>query len=319
MVEMMYAVSINEFGGPDVLRYQEVPRPQPTDDQLLVKIHAAGINPVDWKTRMGRGMAHQPGFTLPYILGWDISGEVVEVGASVDSFSVGDQVFGMIGFPGEGAAYAQYAVVNPDHIARKPRTLSHIEAGAIPLVALTTWQALFDTADLQPGQRILIHAAAGGIGHIAVQLARWRGAEIWGTASANNATFLKELGVDHVVDYTAAPFEDQVENMQVVFDTVGGEITLRSFKTLQVGGFLVSIQGHPDVDLARDTPAGLGSKWILVQTNADQLKTISNLIDEGHIKPHISTVLPLANAGEAHRLSETGHTRGKIVLEVSHS
>ncbi len=319
MVEMMYAVSINEFGGPDVLRYQEVPRPQPTDNQLLVKIHAAGINPVDWKTRMGRGMAHQPGFTLPYILGWDISGEVVEVGANVDSFSVGDQVFGMIGFPGEGAAYAQYAAVNPDHIARKPRTLSHIEAGAIPLVALTTWQALFDTADLQPGQRILIHAAAGGIGHIAVQLARWRGAEIWGTASAKNATFLKELGVDHIVDYTAAPFEDQVEDMQVVFDTVGGEITLRSFKTLQVGGFLVSIQGHPDVDLARDTPAGLSSKRILVQTNADQLKVISSLIDEGHLKPHISTVLPLANAGEAHRLSETGHTRGKIVLEVSHS
>src|SRR6185437_10697964 len=247
----MHAVRLHQYGAAENLIYEETQRPEPLPGEALVRIRAIGVNPVDWKTREGRGVAETP--DSPIILGWDIAGVVEEVGADVDQFAAGDDVFGMVRFPEFGNAYAGYVAAPASDLAKKPANISFAEAAAAPLVALTAWQALFDVAQLQAGQTLLVHAAAGGVGHVAVQLAKWRGAQVIGTASARNADFLRGLGVDQVIDYTHERFEDAARavDVDVVLDTQGEETQRRSFTVIKPGGMLVSIAQMPDEALAQ--------------------------------------------------------------------
>lgn len=311
----MKAVVINQYGEPDELTYTEVPRPKVTDDTILVRVHAAGINPVDWKTRRGRGMAKRYGDNpFPLIIGWDISGVVEAVGANIRDFQVSDEVYGMVGFPDVGGAYAEYVLTTPQYISHKPKNLSHTEASVIPLAALTAWQAMFDTANLQPEQKILIHAAAGGVGHIAVQLARWKGAYVYGTASARNTDFLQSIGVNEHIDYQTANFEEVLSDVDVVFDLIGGVVAQKSAQTLTQGGFLVSIQ-KTGTDF-ETLPDHIQWQWILVEPNPHTLKQITEIVEAGQLKPAISHTFSLKELPDAHRQSESGRTRGKIAIQI---
>jgi NADPH:quinone reductase-like Zn-dependent oxidoreductase len=307
----MKAVRIHAFGGPEVLRYEDVPKPLLEPGTVLVEVHAVGINPVDWKCRTGGMIIERP---LPIILGWDISGAIEAVAPDVTKFKADDAVYGMVGFPDLGNAYAEYVVAKPEHLALKPANVSHIEAGSLPLVALTAWQAIFDHADIQAGQRVLIHAAAGGVGSIDVQLAKWKGAYVIGTASVKNADFVRSLGADEVIDYTKTRFEDVVGEVDLVLDNVGGETVERSMGVVKPGGKLVSIAGRPDEAAAK--ALGIEVFSFLVEPNASQLEQIAALVDAGTLKPVASTVFPLEQTRQAHELSETRHLQGKIVLQV---
>ncbi len=307
----MHAVRLRRYGAADELIYEEMQRPEPHAGEALVRVRAAGVNPVDWKTRQGRGA--RPGdLDTPIILGWDIAGVVDAIGADVDRFSSGDEVFGMVRFPEFGKAYAEYVAAPVGDIVKKPATLSFAEAAAAPLVTLTVWQALFETAHLEAGQTVLIHAAAGGVGHIATQLAKWRGARVIGTASAHNADFLRSLGVDQMIDYTHERFEDAVRAVDVVLDTQGREIQERSFAVLKPGGVLVSITDAPDETLAQTY--GVKTARIRVHPSGVQLAEIAQLFASGKLHVEIARTFPLSAAADAHRLGEEGHTRGKIVL-----
>jgi len=314
----MKAVQIHTFGDIDTLVYEDTTRPEAQAGEVLVRVRAAGVNQVDWKTRRGPGVTgfkgEQP---FPYILGWDLSGEVVALGEGVTQFALGDAVYGMVRFPQEGKAYAEYVAAPVSDIALKPQRLSHQEAAAVPLAALTAWQATFDIAHLQSGQTILIHGAAGGVGHLAVQLAKWKGAKVIATISARNAEFVRDLGADTVIDYTTQPFEDAVHDVDVVFNTVSDDIVKRSFQVIKSGGFLVSIAGHPDPEIGRSH--GVQSAQIMVHTQGKQMAELTRLFDAGSLKVHVDAVFPLREAGQAHKLSEGGHVRGKIVLDVSKS
>jgi NADPH:quinone reductase-like Zn-dependent oxidoreductase len=238
----MRSVAIEEFGGAEVLRAAEAVKPVPADGQVLVRVRAAGVNPIDFKTRMGQGVTRSwPEPLFPVILGWDVSGVVEE--SRAPDLQVGDEVYGMVGFPDRASAYAEYVVSPVAHLAAKPRSISHIAAAAVPLAALTAWQALFVTAGLQAGQTVLVHAAAGGVGHFAVQFAKWKEARVIATASARNLDFVKGLGADQVIDYTREDFAAAARNVDVVFHTIAPAERARSFRTLRKDGFLVSITG----------------------------------------------------------------------------
>lgn len=306
----MYAVRLHRYGAADELIYEATQRPEAQAGEALVRVRAIGVNPVDWKTRQGR---YDTGpIETPLILGWDIAGVIEATGTGVDQFTPGDDVFGMVRFPEFGDAYADYVAAPVSDLAKKPATLSCVEAAAVPLVALTAWQALFEAAQLQPGQTILIHAAAGGVGHIAVQLAKWKGARVIGVASAPNAEFLRSLGVDQVIDYTHERFEDVAPEVDIVLDTIGGATQERSFAALKPGGILVSITDTPDATLAQRY--GVRSARILVHTSSAQLAEIAHLFESGKLRVEVARAFPLVEAAEAHRLGEAGHTRGKIVL-----
>jgi NADPH:quinone reductase-like Zn-dependent oxidoreductase len=316
MSATMKAARIHEYGDPNVFVYEDAPRPEAKTGEILVRVHAAGVNPVDFKTRAGRGMGGGSRDLLPLIVGWDISGVVEAVGEGVSAFRPGDEVYSMVRFPEIGSAYAEYVAAPASDFVLKPTTLSHIEAAAVPLVALTAWQVMFDTAHLSAGQTILIHAAAGGVGHVAVQLAKWKGVRVIGTASARNADFLRELGVDEVVDYTSAPFEEVVRDVDVSLDCFGG-LSERSIKVLKPGGFLSWITGGLSAErVAELAEQGIGAGGILVHIDNEQLAEITKLIEAGIVKPYIEKVFPLAEASKAHQAIETGRTRGKIVLSV---
>jgi NADPH:quinone reductase-like Zn-dependent oxidoreductase len=308
----MRAVRISEFGGPDVLRVEEVPRPAPGAGELLVAVHAAAINPVDTGVRAGE-LQSLASARLPYIPGYDLSGVVVEVGEGVTRYAPGDEVFAMRHLR-RGGAYAEYAVVREEEAARKPTRASHAEAASLPLVALTVWQAFFETADLQPGETVLIHAGAGGVGTAAVQIAKWRGARVIATASQRNHAFLRSIGADEVIDYTTQRFEDVARDVDVVLDPIGGETQVRSLATLRDGGRLVGLVGLTSA--ARNAGRGIRATAILVEPDSAQLRQIAELVDGGHLRPIVSHRMPLEDAPEAHRQSETGRTRGKIVLDV---
>lgn len=313
MSSVMKAVVVHQHGGPEALSFEDVARPRPARGEVLIRIRAAGVNPVDWKTRSGSGIAGMLS-ALPWVLGWDVSGVVEELGSGTEGFKPGDEVYGMVGFPKLGGAYAEYTTAPAGHVSLKPKTLDHVRAAAVPLAALTAWQALFDAADLRSGQTALIHAAAGGVGHFAVQLAKWKGARVIGTASSRNTEFLKTLGVDQIIDYEKGPFEKALKDVDVVLDTLSGETLRRSFPVLRRGGTLVSLLGQPPADLAK--AHGVQAKWILVKPHAGQLASIARLIDEGRLKPEVNAVWPLQDAAKAHAKGEEGHTRGKIVLRV---
>lgn len=309
----MKAVRIHEYGGPDVLRCEEAPQPSPGRGEVLIRVRAAGINPVDWKIREGK-LKTLIRHRLPLIPGWDVSGDVESVGPDVSDFKVGDAVYSRPDISRNGA-YAEYIAVRASEVAHKPQSLDHVHAAAVPLAGLTAWQALFDAAKLASGQRVMIHAAAGGVGHFAVQLAKWKGAYVIGTASSRNTDFLRSLGVDEVIDYTAMRFEEQVRDLDIVFDTVAGETERRSWQVLKRGGTLVSILNP--LSKLKGLLHGVRAKFIFVQPNARQLGELAHLIDEGRIKPVVETVLPLNEAREAQILSQRGHVRGKLVLRVA--
>ncbi|SEG95300.1 NADPH:quinone reductase [Actinacidiphila yanglinensis] len=314
----MRAVTIDGFGGPEVLTAGRVARPEPLPTEVLVRVHAAGINPVDWKTRAGQGMAGLQ--TLPLILGWDVSGVVEEVGFGVTTLAPGDEVYAMPWFPRPAGGYAEFVTAPSRHFARKPASLGHAEAAALPLAALTAWQALVDTAGVQAGQRVLVHAAAGGVGHLAVQFAKHLGAEVVATASAPRHAWLKELGADEMIDYTRQRFEDVTGGIDVVIDLVGSQddTAARSVSVTRPGGLVVSIPGGvPERLSLLAGPAGVRTSPFLVEPDSPALATIAGLVDAGAVRVEVERTFALEQAAEAHRLGEGNRTRGKLVLTVT--
>lgn len=310
--QTMQAIQIQQFGGPEVLTLHEIATPRPAADELLVRVRAAGVNPVDTGARSGRSAA-LTNATLPYVPGFDVSGEVVALGSAVTGFSIGERIYAMLDLR-RGGGYAEYVLVKENEAAAMPINLTFAEAAALPLVALTAWQALFDTADLQPGQTVLIHGGAGGVGSIAVQLAKWRGARVIATGSDYSQDFLRELGADVTVDYRNQRFEDFAIDVDMVLDTVGRDTQVRSLGIVREGGILVSLVGL--VPEARGPLPGIRAQSILVRADGSQLEQIAALLADGVIRPVVSYRFPLAEAPEAHRQSETRSTRGKIVLET---
>jgi len=305
----MKAVRIHEFGGREVLKYEDAPRPKAGRGEILVKVAAAGVNPVDAMVRRG-GLRS----TLPFTPGHDLAGTVEEVGPGVEGFAKGEAVYACLPLD-RGGAYAEYAIVKVEEAAPKPKTATFVEAAGVGVTALTAWQALFDTAKLQKGQTVLIHGGSGGVGTIAVQLAKWKGARVIATASARNQEYLKELGVDVAIEYSAQQFEDIAKDVDVVLDAVGGETRDRSIGVLKKGGIMVTIAGPPATEKA--AAAGVRAVGLRVSRSGSQLREIGELIDSGVIKLVVSQELPLSEAAKAHELIETKHTRGKIVLRVS--
>jgi|HubBroStandDraft_6_1064221.scaffolds.fasta_scaffold02374_12 NADPH:quinone reductase-like Zn-dependent oxidoreductase len=295
-VATMKAVRAHGYGDAGMLSFEDAPLPSPGEGEVLVRVHAASVNPADWKLRA-------------IIPGRDVSGVVEAVGPGVTRFAQGDAVFG-----NADGAYAQYAVANEAALARKPLTVDHIHAAAIPLAALTAWQALFEIAGLKEGRRLLIHGAAGGVGSFAVQLAKWKGARVAGTASSRNQLFLMSLGVDQAIDHFGQRFEDLVGPVDVVLDTVGGDAQRRSWNVLRKGGMLVSTVALPSAEEARRREAT--AAIFTSRPDGAQLAQIGELIDFGYVRPVVETVLPLSHAKRAHQISEAGHARGKIVLSV---
>lgn len=315
----MKAIQIHAYGGPEVLRYEDVLRPPAGPSEVVIRIHAAGVNPGDWRTRAGNAdipeRLRPPRHALPFILGHDVSGEVSVVGPEVTAFHEGDAVYGMIHFPGGGGAYAEYAVVDASDLAPKPTTIDHLQAAVVPTAALTAWQALFVHANLEAGQIVLVNGAAGGVGHFAVQFAKAKGAQVIGVASERNAAFLRELGVDHFIDYTATSVEKAAHDVDLVVDTVGGENGDRLLDVLKRGGKLIAVfLGHYSAEHAAS--AGVTVQLFQVRPNAAHLVEIGGLIDAGLVRVAIDTVMPLAEARKAHELSASSHVRGKIVLRV---
>jgi NADPH:quinone reductase-like Zn-dependent oxidoreductase len=311
-ISTMKAIRIYSYGGPQVLVKENAPRPEPSSGEVLIEVHAAGVNPIDWKVREGyiKGwLKHK----LPLIPGWDVSGVIVELGSGVKDFKKGDEVYGKLD-TGRDGAYAEYVVSRTENISLKPGTLDHVHAAAVPIAALTAWQSLFDLANLLAGQTVLIHAAAGGVGHFAVQFSKWKGARVIGTASARNEEFVKKLGAYMSIDYTTKKFEDEVSGLDCVLDTQGGEVLNRSLRVLKKGGIVVSTLSEPSAeDLAR---YGVRSSLVIVRGNSQQLMHIAELIDAGDVRPVVETVLPLVEVRRAHEMSQAGHVRGKIVLKI---
>lgn len=311
-MKTMKAVCIYNYGGPEVLVYEDAPLPHPGEGEVLVRIHAAAVNPVDWKVREGhlKEMLHH---TFPLILGWDFSGVVNALGAELNRLKLGDEVYCRPDINRDGA-YAEFIVVKESELALKPKSLDHIHAAALPLVGLTAWQSLFTAGGLSAGQRVLIHAAAGGVGHVAVQLAKEKGAYVIGTASAKNHEFLLKLGVDKIIDRDTERFDEIVEPVDLVLDTVGGDTQERSWKVLKRGGILVSIVSPPNADTA--TALGVRQAFVFTQPNAAQLAELAKLADAEKLKVIVETILPLSDATRGQELSQQGHCRGKIVLRV---
>ncbi|GAA2658580.1 MULTISPECIES: NADP-dependent oxidoreductase [Actinosynnema] len=318
MSETMRAVVQRSFGGPDVLSVERVAKPEPLPTEVLVRVRAAGVNPVDWKSREGHGMAGHLG-DAPHVLGWDVSGVVEAVGFGVTTLAPGDEVYGMPWFPRAARAYAEYVTAPSRQFARKPATLTHEEAAAVPLAALTAWQVLVDTARVEKGQRVLVHAAAGGVGHFAVQFAKHLGAHVIGTASAGRHEWLTGLGADELVDYREVRFEEQVRDVDVVVDLIGGhdDTDLRSLAVLKPGGLLVGVPGGvSEAVAARAAELGLRTSSYLVEPDAPALARIGELIDAGEVRVEVERVFPLEEAAEAHVHGERGRIRGKVVLSV---
>ena len=314
--QTMKAIRIHNYGGPEVLHYEDAPRPQPQAGEVLVRVHAAGVNPIDWKVREGHMKDFWP-HEFPLILGWDVSGTVEAVGpgpAAAGRFKKGDEVYSVPDVSRDGA-YAEFIVVRESELALKPKSLHHVHAAAVPLAAVTAWQALFDAGQLLPGQRVLIHGGSGGVGHVAVQLAKWKGAHVFGTASTKNQELLRELGVDEPIDYTKKKFEDVARDVDLVLDLIGGETQERSWSVLKKGGVLLSLVQPPSVEKAK--ALGVRAAFVAGHPSGAQLAEIANLIDSGELAPVINRILPLSEVRRAHELSQSGHTHGKMTLRVS--
>ncbi|WP_461085755.1 NADP-dependent oxidoreductase [Streptomyces deserti] len=309
----MRVISQEVLGGPEVLKEVEVERPAPRPNEVLVRVRAAGVNPTDWKHRANGGFLGEP----PFVLGWDVSGVVEAVGIGVALFKPGDEVFGMLPYPFGHGSHAEYVTGPARAFTLKPAGIDHAQAGALPLVSLTAWQALVERAEVRPGQRVLIHAAAGGVGHVAVQIAKARGAYVIGTASAGKHEFLRSVGVDEPVDYRETDFAEAVKDVDVVLDTIGGDHSLRSLRVLRPGGVVVSILPVGSDDFyAEAERLGVRAVRMLVDADHTGMKAIAELVAAGKLRAEIARTFPLADAAEAHALGETGRTAGKLVLVV---
>lgn len=306
----MKATRIHSFGSSNVLTLEETPRPEPTDGQILIKVHAAGVNPVDWKIRSGQSRKAEQ--QMPLTLGRDVSGVVEAVGRGVAGFKLGDEVYAFLGSHSGG--YAEYALAEEREVALKPRSLDHVHAAAVPLAATTAWQALFEHGDLQPGQRLLIHGAAGGVGHYALQFAKAKGASVIATGRSEDMSLLRALGADEVIDYRKARFEERARDIDFVLDLVGGETQERSWECLKDGGTLISTLEQPSQEKAEAHHARATA--MVVEPKAEQLREITNLIEQGKVKVIIEEIFPLSEAKQAHDAIERRHTQGKIVLTV---
>jgi NADPH:quinone reductase-like Zn-dependent oxidoreductase len=315
----MKAVQIHEYGDVDVLKYEDVERPEPQAGEVLVRVRAAGINLVDTISRQFPVPVTSGAKDLPYILGWDISGEVVALGAGVTQFAVGDEVYGMPRFPGEAKAYSQYTAVPAEDLARKPQRISHEEAAGVPLAGLTAWQSLFDVAHLQTGQSVFISGGSGGVGHYAIQLAKWKGAQVLTTTSTRNEAFVRNLGADVVIDYTRQDFRDTVKKVDVVLDTIGEDVLEHAFEVVRRGGIVVSLPGQKGVGALGEQFApryGVTFSLPLVHPSGEQMAAMASLFEAGQLKTHLEAVFPLQDVAQAHQLIEGGHVRGKVVLTV---
>jgi NADPH:quinone reductase-like Zn-dependent oxidoreductase len=308
----MRAISQQTFGGPEVLGVAEVDRPQPLPTEVLVRVRAVGINPVDTSIRSGAWpLLGNP----PFVLGWDISGVVEETGAGVTRFRPGDEVYGMPYFPRAVGGYAEFVVASSRQLAYKPASLDHRHAAALPLAGLTAWQGLVDAAGLAQGQRVLIHGGGGGVGHLAVQIAKARGAHVTATVSRAKSDFVRELGADEVLDYRAVDFASEVGDLDVVFDLVGGDYGERSLATLRDGGVLVTAADPMNRDLAeRAERAGVRFAGIMVEPDHVALESLAGLVDAGRLSVHVARSFAFDDIAAAHRLVEDGHMTGKVVL-----
>jgi NADPH:quinone reductase-like Zn-dependent oxidoreductase len=307
------AIRLHRRGGPDELVLEDAPVPEIGAADVLVRVSATGITPTE--LRWDETYQHADGTPrIPSIPGHEVSGVVERVAPDIDDVRPGDAVYGLADFPRDGAA-AEFVAVPAVNLARKPRSIGHTEAASLPLSALTGWQALFVHGELVAGQSVLIHAGAGGVGSLAVQLARWRGLRVFATASARDVPFVQSLGADVVIDYRAERFEDKAREVDVVFDTVGGETQERSLRVLRKGGVLVSVVSRIPPGVAEQH--GVRSVYFIVEGNRAQLEQIATLVDEGKLKPIIAKVFPLARAREAFDFGAASHSPGKIVLEVT--
>jgi NADPH:quinone reductase-like Zn-dependent oxidoreductase len=304
----MKAVRIHRFGGPEVLQLDDIARPEAADGKLQIRVAAASVNPVDYKIRKG-GYPKVTDKDLPVTLGRDVAG-VVEIAAGV--FAVGDEVYAHLNWADGG--YAEFALCAPEGVAAKPSSLGMVEAAAVPLAATTAWQGLFDHGGLKAGERVLIHGASGGVGAFAVQFARIAGAEVVATASAAEMERVRALGASRVIDHEAQQFEDEVDDVDLVFDLIGKATQEKSFQTLKRGGRLISTVQEPDA--AKAAAAGVTAKRYMASPNAGQLANVAELIDAGQVEVTVAKVFDLDEAAEAHRFLEEGHPHGKVVLKV---
>jgi NADPH:quinone reductase-like Zn-dependent oxidoreductase len=308
----MQAIRYHAYGGPEQLVLERVPRPELKPGTVLVRVKAAGVNPWDWKLRSGAFQQFMP-MEFPYTPGIELAGIIEAIGPGVSGFQPGQAVYGSA-----SGANAEYAVAAANGLAPKPAALTFDQAAAVPVGAMTAWRALFDAVNLQAGQRLLILGAAGGVGAFAVQLARWRGAHVIGTASAKNLDYVRSLGADEVIDYHAVPVETTVRDVDVVVDTVGGDVGERSLQVLRPGGVLVEVAGQPAAEKAQARgvrAVGVGQSD--PARTAERLRQMGELIETGQIKVQVATIFPLAEARQAHALSQTGHGQGRIVLHVA--
>ncbi len=307
--QTIHAIQVHAYGDANQLKFEEISRPQPKEGEVLVRVHAVGVNPIDWKIRVGMLKDFMPK-TFPYVPGADIAGIVEEVGPGVTAFQVGQEVFGQ----SPQGAYTEYGISPTPVLALKPQSISFDEAVTIPIGATTAWQGLFDHGNLQAGQRVLILGGAGGVGLFAVQFARWRGAHVVSTASTHNVDYVRSLGADTVIDYTKTKVEDEVHDVDLVLDTVGGAALASVLPTLKRGGTLITIAGQPDEAKAKEVD--VRTSRFSAQISSELLSKFARLIDEGHINGLVGPTFPLSQAAQAHELSQTGHGRGRIVLQV---
>ena len=308
----MKAARIHAYGASSEIRIEDAPLPALADDDVLIRVVATSVNPVDWKIRKGYLKSFIP-YEMPLIMGWDVSGIVEKIGPAVSRFKPGDAVYSRPDIVRNGA-YAEYVAVREAEIAVKPATISHVEAASLPLVSITAWESLFTTAGLAKGQRVLIHAGAGGVGSIAVQLARAKGAHVTATASGPKVALVQSLGADEVIDYRSQDFSGVAKDMDVVFDTVGGEVQAKSWGVLKPGGMLVSITDRPSEDRAR--AEGKRAGFVFIGPNAPILTELAEMVDLGQVRPLIAAEYGLGDTAKAQDFSETGRATGKIVIYV---
>lgn len=315
----MKAITLPETRGSDALTYENAPRPAPDSDELLVRVYAAGVNPLDWLVCRGLfpDVRDEP---LPWTPGWDVSGVVASVGGNVTGVEPGDAVCGMVRLPGAGGTFAEYTTMTVDEVTAKPSSLSHIEAAGLPMAGQTAFYALYEAGGLAPGQRVLIHAAAGGVGHMAVQFATNTDAYVIGTASGRNEQFLRELGVDEFVNYRKERFEDVLDGVDVVLDAIGGETLERSAEVVRPGGVVVTLPDQPSADrierLRAEHDAAVHFFDVLTDSDPATLRSVTAHAETGVLEPTISDAYPLSEARHALERSADGHVRGKLVLEV---
>jgi NADPH:quinone reductase-like Zn-dependent oxidoreductase len=310
---MMKAIVIHQYGAPEVLKYEEAPRPEPKENEILVRVIAAGVNPVDGMIRSGMFAKYEKA-TFPMIPGADIAGVVEKTGTKVTKFKPGDQVYAYLSLK-NGGGYAEFTLATETELSPKPKSLTFVEAAGVPLAALTAWQALSDAAKLSAGQTVLIHGGSGGVGSFGIQIAKARGAKVFATASTPNQELLKQLGADVAIDYTKQKFEDIAKDVDVVMDSVGKDTLARSYGVVKKGGFIATLVSR--LDQAELDKHGIRGASISVKPDSTELAEITKLIDEKKIKPIVSLVLPLSDAAKAQEQAATLHTRGKIILKVA--